>query len=785
MQLSIIAFAAGVWFCQYLPQLPSPEWLLALTCILTITGATAFQWYRGGTRRAHLFHAFVMLSCLLAGLVWAGWRAHWRLDDELPQPWEGRDVEVTGVVDELPEPSAEGVRFSFRVEHAAGPVPRRVLLSWYGNDRAAVRRDDAPGVRPGERWRFTVRLKRPHGLVNPEGFDYEGALLARGVRATGSVRAAPGPVRLDALVAEPLILVHRLRDAIRSRFAATLPGADYAGVLIALAVGDQRAIPDTQWTVFRNTGISHLISISGLHVSMVGLLVAWLVGKAWRRSARRVLRIPAVKAAATSGVLAAAAYAVLAGMGIPTQRSLIMLAVVALALLGGREISGSRVLALALLCVLVFDPWAVLAAGFWLSFGAVGVLMFLLGGRVAAARGWREAVVSQLGITLATIPALLVLFNAFSLVSPFANALAIPLVSFVITPLTLLAMVPPLTPLLHLAHWLTGLMMVFLEWLAALPFAMWQQAAPPAVLAAAGMAGMAWALMPRGTPARHAGVLALVPMLVWTPPRPAPGAFRMLVLDVGQGTAVHVQTAGHDLVYDTGPAYRQGGDAGARVVLPWLHAAGVAHVDRLMISHNDLDHSGGARSLVDGIGNGDIMANLPDDDALRSSPRAPAVLPCRAGAGWKWDGVSFDVLHPAAEEPETGSDNNSSCVLRVSVPGGSVLLVGDIERAAERALLERSAARLASSVVVVAHHGSRSSSAEDFIAAVAAQAAIYSAGYLNQFHHPHPSVLQRWTVAGAQNWRTDRQGAIRVEVGDDGVEVAAQREIAPRYWYGR
>ena len=784
MRMAIFVFGAGVWLCQHQPQLPDHAWLVALTGILTIFGIVVFRWQRAGAMRAEVVQASLLLCALLAGFVWAAWRAEWRLADELPGDWEGRDVEVTGLVDGLPEPSERGVRFAFRVENAAGPVPRHILLSWYRSDREGAADDAAPLVRPGERWRFVVRLKRPHGFLNPDGFDYEAALLERGLRATGSVRSGEHPVLLDPLVTAPMILVHRLRDAIRARFAATLPGADYAGVLIALAVGDQRAIPDEQWEIFRNTGVAHLISISGLHVSMVGLMVAWLIGKIWRRSPRRLLRWPAAKAAATAGLIAAAGYAVLAGLGIPTQRSLIMLAVVALALLGGREVVGSRVLALALLCVLLFDPWAVLSAGFWLSFGAIGILMYLAGGRLAQASGWRTAVRSQLGITLATIPALLVLFNAFSLVSPFANALAIPLVSFVVTPLALLAIVLPFAPILQLAHWLIGVMMVVLEWMAALPFAMWQQAAPPPLLAAAGVLGMGWMLLPRGTPARHAGLLALLPMLAWAPPRPVPATFRMVALDVGQGTAVHVQTARHELLYDTGPAYGQHSDAGARVLLPYLRAAGIGRIDRLVISHGDLDHSGGARSLAAGVKIREIMANLAPDDPLRHAAGAH-VVNCEAGTRWRWDEVEFEILHPAPDEPPSPSDNDKSCVLRIAAPGGSVLLAGDIERSAERSLIERSGPVLASNVVVVPHHGSRSSSGEDFVAAVAPQAAIFSAGYLNQFRHPHAAVWDRWAEAGARNWRTDRQGAIRVDVTAKGVDIQAQRQRDARYWHGR
>jgi len=679
------------------------------------------------------------------------------------------------------------VRFVLGVESSTAPIPSRILLSWYGagaRDDGETGEDVPPAVRPGERWTLTVRLKRPHGFANPGGFDYEAWLLERGLRATGYVRKSADNVRLDPLVPRPMVLVHRLRDSVRGRFLATLPDAEYAGILVALAVGDQNAISQEQWTVFRRTAVAHLVSISGLHVSFVGLMVGGLVGWSWRRVPRWTLRLPARRAAAVAGLAAAAAYALLAGLGIPTQRSLIMLAVVAAAMLLGRQTAASRVIALALLCVLVVDPWAVLSAGFWLSFGAVAVILYVLGGRLGRAAGWRAAVFTQLGITVATIPALLVLFNAFSLLSPVANAFAIPLVSFLVTPLALLAIVLPHAWILELAHWLTGLMMRGLESLAALPFAMWQQAAPPALLAAAGVAGVAWLLLPRGTPARHVGLLAVLPMLAWSPPRPAAGEFRMTVLDVGHGLAVHVQTAAHDLVYDTGPTYGPKADAGGRVILPYLAAAGVTRLDRLLISHDDLDHTGGAESLLGGVPVRAAMWNLPADARLHGSTDVRAA-PCVAGESWRWDGVDFEVLHPVAAAPPPPGDNDKSCVLKISAPGASALLTGDIERAAERSLLARSTTSLASDVVVVPHHGSRSSSSPAFVDAVGADVAIFAIGNLNPFRHPHPAVWTRWAVAGARNWRTDSQGAVRVEVTAAGARTIAQRDVDARYWHGR
>ncbi|THF60828.1 DNA internalization-related competence protein ComEC/Rec2 [Pseudothauera rhizosphaerae] len=779
MRAAIAMFALGVWAFQQLPTLPSVTWLAGGSVALTAAACAAVCLCRRSDARAGFL--LVCLSAAMAGVLWAGWRAEWRLADELPMQFEGRDVALTGVIAGLPRRLDDGVRFVFQVEEAAVPVPRRLQLSWYGPRGTDV----APPVpRVGERWQLTVRLKRPHGFVNPHGFDYEAWLLMRGLRATGYVRAAADNRRLAEWAGGPLAAVHRARAAIGERFAAVLGDAPQAGIVTALVTGEQHAITPVQWEVFRRTGVTHLMVISGGHVSLVALLVGGLAALAWRRIPALALRLPARRAAALAGLLAAAGYALLAGMEIPVQRALIMLAVVALALLTGREAAASRVLALALLAVLVADPWVVLAAGFWLSFAAVGVIVLVLGGRLAIPSAWRAAVRVQLAITLALVPALLLLFQSFSLLSPLANALAIPLVSFVLTPLALAAALLPVDALLHLAAWFAGWLLVGLEWLASSPLTVWRQAAPPGWLVAAGAAAVGWLLLPRGTPARGAALLALVPLLGWSPPRPAPGGFVATVLDVGQGQAIHVQTAGRDLLLDAGPPYGPAADAGERVVLPYLLASGVGRLDRLVVSHGDSDHAGGAASVLAGIEVAALAGSLAPGHGLPERA-GRALHACRAGEHWEWDGVRFEVLHPAADGARLRKENDNACVLRIAAAGGAVLVASDVERVAEQALLARAGEGLASHVIVAPHHGSRTSSTPALVAAVRPQAVVYSVGYRNAFGHPHADVWARWAAAGAQAWRTDSQGAIRVAVGVDGVSITAERERRPRYWHGR
>ena len=779
MRAVVVFFVCGIAWLQWQSELPAGESLLLLAgagLMLLVVG-----WRAAGIR-----FPVCLLAALLFGASWAGWRAQLRLADSLPAANEGRDIEVVGVVAGLPQAIERGLRFDFDVERASVTVPARISLAWYRGWRG---QDDdelhaAPAVAAGERWRLTVRLKRPHGNLNPHGQDFEAWLFERGIRATGYVRKAEGNVRIEALVARPGYLVERLRQAIRERFQRTLVDAPYAGILVALAIGDQRAIDPAYWRTFARTGVTHLLSVSGLHVTMVAGLAAWLVGVGWRRMPRLTLRLPAQKAMAVAGFLAAFAYALLAGFEVPAQRTLYMLMVVALALWTGRNVAASRVLAAALLIVLLIDPWAVLAAGFWLSFGAVGLLFYIGAGRLREQHwlaAWGRA---QWAVTIGMLPALLALFQQFSLVSPVANAVAIPLVSLVITPLALLGTLPLTDPLLWLAHWLADGLMQLLAWLAASGWAVWQQQAPPAWAVVLGGLGVGWLMLPRGFPARWLGAVAMLPLVLVPAPRPEEGTALVRALDVGQGLAVHVQTAGHDLLYDAGPAYSSDADAGDRVIVPYLRAQGVRRLDMLMISHQDKDHEGGAGAVLAAVPTRLLASSLPEAHALHGE----TVLRqrCLDGQRWAWDGVGFEILHPTEGDYRDGAKSNAlSCVLKVSTATGSVLLTGDIEAKAEAELLARHGDALLSDVLVPPHHGSRSSSSPEFVGGVSPRLTFFSAGYRNRFGHPAADVVDRYAARGIDMHRTDREGAlaVRMTAGDMGVE--SERAQRRRYWLGR
>jgi len=772
MRIASLMFALGCLGCQWLPELPDrlTAELLLLAGMALLAGV---RWCR----------YLIGPAMLLAGFGWASVLASQRLADVLPIELEGKDTEIVGVVAALPQTMDNGSRFEFAVERADAGVPSRLSLSWYRGWRPQLDDDwhQVPELRAGERWRLVVRLKRPHGSLNPYGFDFESWFLEQGLRATGYVRAAPRNRRLDEMVIRPATVVERWRQVLRSRYFRLLGDAPYTGVLVALAIGDQHAISSDLWQVFARTGVTHLLSVSGLHVTMVAGLAAWLAGRGWRRSPRLMLLLPAQKAETAVGFVAALLYCLLAGFAVPAQRTLYMLATVAIALWVGRTTAASRVLASALLIVLILDPWAVLSAGFWLSFGAVGLLFYAGLGRLAEGHwlsAWGRA---QWAVTVGMLPVLLALFQQFSLVSPLANAVAIPVVSLIVTPLALLGTLPLAAPLLWLANAIMVLLMILLDALAASDWAVWQQGVPAAWAVALALVGAAWLLLPPGIQARWLGAVMLLPLFLAEVSRPLPGEMHVVVLDVGQGLAVHVQTASHDLLYDTGPAYGADADSGNRIIVPYLRAAGVRRLDTLVISHSDKDHEGGAESVLEALPVDLLRTSLPEEHPLSAQPVAHRS--CFDGDHWSWDGIDFRMLHPAAADYALARKSNDvSCVLRITAASGSLLLTGDIEASDEAAIVARHGRLLASDVIVPPHHGSRGASTATFVAAVNARLAIFSAGYRNRFGHPVAEVVDRYRAGGAQIRRTDQEGAVSLELGRDGVATAAERQRRRRYW---
>lgn len=752
---------------------------LALFAAALLAFAVAWRW--------HWSAALLGLAALAFAAT--GLRAQARLAEVLPAALEGRDIVVTGVVAQLPRRGAEGVRFVFAVEEAmlAGqPVrlPPRLLLGWYGGwQEEALLLAPHEALAAGQRWRFVVRLKQPHGSANPHGFDHELWMFEQGLGASGAVRAVDrnAAVLLDARAAAP---VERLRQHLRDAIERRIPDARAAGVLSALAVGDQAAIDRADWDLFRATGIAHLVSISGLHVTMFAWVTAALISRLWRRSTRAMLWLPAPTAARWGGLAAAAGYALLAGWGVPAQRTVWMLATAALLAQCGLRWPWPLVLLAVAVVVAAIDPWALLQPGFWLSFAAVGLLVvaerpapLAAGWRSAAARALRQGARGQLIATLGLAPLTLLFFQQVSLVGLVANLVAIPLVTLVITPLALAGAALP--PLWGAGAWCVQALTALLQALAAWPGAVWTAAAAPWWMAAAALAGAALMVLPLPWRVRALALPLMLP--VFAPPiaRPAEGTMQLVVADVGQGSAVLVRTRSHALLHDAGPQYASDSDAGTRVLLPLLRALGVQRLDLLMLSHRDSDHVGGAAALLASLPVTALSSSLEASHPLLA---ARAHRRCEQGQSWQWDGVRFELLHPGAADyarPDA-RPNTRSCVLAVTdAQGRRALLTGDLEAEQEARLVQAQPAALRSELLLVPHHGSKTSSTPAFLDAVAPRVALVQAGYRNRFGHPAPEVERRYGEHGIALVRSDRCGAWTWTAGESAV---CQRQAARRYW---
>ena len=766
-------------------------------------------------------------AAALLGFGVTGWRASAFQATALNPALEGLDVQVTGQVLAMPQPGEEGLRFRLSVESArlkgqAVTLPPQLLLGWYAGfggrgtsppddsadaaDLALQRQPQA--LQAGERWQMTVRLKAPHGSSNPHGFDYELWLWEQGIQATGYVRAgahdAP-PLRLSGSGwAHP---VERARQSVREAIYARIDSRQLAGVLAALVMGDQNAIERTDWDVFRATGVAHLMSISGLHITMFAWAASLLAGGLWRRSAQLTPRLclawPASSAGALGGLALAALYALFSGWGVPAQRTIWMLATVVLLRQSSRQWPWLQAWLLAMAVVVALDPWALMQAGFWLSFVAVGVL-FATDSGAAYARpvsatgslslknsaspalwlkplgdGLLRAAREQWVVTLALTPLSLLLFNQVSLVGLLANAAAIPWVTLVVTPLAMLGVVH--APIWSAAASAAGLLVAFLQWLAAWPLASVSVAAAPIWCAVAGVLGGGLLALRLPWHWRVLGIPLLLPVLLWQPARVAPGQFELLAADIGQGNAVLVRTARHTLLYDAGPRLSPSSDAGSRVLVPLLGALG-ERLDMLMLSHRDLDHIGGASAVLAMQPQARLLSSIEDGHALQA--RHPATR-CVAGQRWDWDGVAFEVLHPAAADYGAPRKSNAmSCVLRISNGTQTALLAGDIEAPQELGLAASAPARLKADILLAPHHGSKTSSSAVFLDAVQPQLALVQAGYRNHFGHPAAPVAARYDARGIRLIRSPQCGAATWQSLQPAA-ITCQRQEALRYWHHR
>lgn len=786
-----LGFLLGVWLFQQQAQLWSLSVWLGWCALLV-----ALRLARRVPRYPTLWRKLWLLVLITAlGFAWAQARAWWRLQSALPAACEQKVIAVQGVIVSVPEQDARGQHVDVAIEqrfNAVCGLPDRVRLHLYTQ---AYRGDVAksshplPRLKAGERWQFSLKLKRPHGTRNPHGFDYAAWCLANDIGASGSIVTKAPMRRLQPLAWQPAAWIARWRALVGDRITQSLGHTPSSAVMRALVIGDDSQISRADWQLFVDSGINHLVSISGLHITMLASLGYLFIGWLWRLWPRWALYVPSTLAASTGGALVAIVYAALAGFSIPTQRTLYMLLTVFVMLSLKQRMPFSWLLSIAMWVVLLLDPWAVLAPGFWLSFGAVAVLAFSMSGRLRVAPWWQSAMQAQWVMTLAFVPVLIMLFNQLALVSPLANALAIPLVSIGVVPLAIAGAVFSIDFLLIWAASLWEACAAGLQWLHQWPWAVRYFATPPVWAWLIAVLGTLVWLMPRGWPLRWAGLLLWLPLFHTSEPILQPGQMRVTVIDVGQGLSVLVQTARHAMLYDAGPIYNEQSDAGQRIVLPYLRHLGLHQLQLAVISHDDNDHVGGMASVLAGIQAQQIMSSLTAEaqffKQLQHNPQMAKQprLACRAGQTWVWDQVHFRVLHPSHAMTSVAKDNDKSCVIKVSSAHGSLLLTGDIEQYAEQMLLESSSDQVHADVMVMPHHGSKTSSSMAFIRKVHPKVAIATAGYLNRFGHPKPEVVARYQALGSQTLRSDQDGAIVLDfLPGAQPHVTRWRQAEPHYW---
>ncbi len=761
-----IAFLLGVVILTMFETLPHWQWIFGLLPAIGL----AFK-----------FPRVVVLAGIAIGFLWGIGHAYLKLYPELDRSLEGVDIEVTGRIVSIPSSQERSVRFEFSVANAklanSGEkvvVPEKIRLNWYGK---------FPSLQLGENWKLRVRLKRPWGFANIGSFDYEKWLFEHDIRATGYVRESKSNQRLNAT--EIKHVAYFIRAWLHKQLQKVESGTNTA-VINALALGERGEMSTKKWQMLTATGTNHLLAISGLHISLISGFVFFIVLRLWRFSETLCLYMAAQRVAALAGIVASVLYAMLAGFAIPTQRAMIMAGVVFMAIYFSKTLQPWNILAIALCAVLVWDPFAVLAPGFWLSFLAVALIFFAITGKRQNQSWLFHMARVQFILALGLLPVTLVFFQQASLISPIANFFAVPWVSFIVVPLVLigsglLAISEGLASgVLQLANYSIDVFWMVLTYLHEIPLAKWSHATPDWALIPAAF-GILLLLSPGGWPLKALSLVLLSPLvLAPASDQVQDGELRVTILDVGQGLATILESAEYVIVYDVGPKFGTSFNAGKSVVVPYLRERGIDEIDMLIVSHADKDHAGGVQSVLEEMDVKRVITSKPFEIDYGQ------ISPCLSGVRWEWDGVHFEFLHPP-EKTHQLSRNNRSCVLSARHLAGSVLITGDIERSIERFLVENQAELLDTDVLVVPHHGSNSSSTTAFIRATSPQYAIFSTGYRNSYGFPDEKVVARYEDFGSALMDTASQGMITfVFSSEEGLQLdAGYRKERQKFWHSR
>ncbi len=751
MVKTAFSFSAGCFCLLQLPSLPPPEWFWAAIPVLILFTITQTR----------------LLAIFFIGSLWTLFYASLITQNVLTPSLINTEISVTGLINSIPVKQGNRVQFEFLPEHNQNyRLPEKLRISWY---------NALPNtISAGEKWQLMLKLKPPHGTMNPAGFDYEKWLFQQRIGAVGYVRHS---TENRLIQTASLFNINSWRHKIVILLEEALPNSPYLGLIQGLTVGVKQQISTSQWQVLRQSGTSHLLAISGLHIGLAAAIGFFCFKWLWRLRPNNLLLLPANHFAAIAGMFTGLFYAALAGFSIPTQRALIMLSVVTVMLLLKRPINISQSLALAAILILILNPLAILSAGFFLSFAAVAIIILITQNRFPAPKfQWLK---THTLIALGLTPLLLLFFMQTSLIAPIANLIAIPVISFLVIPLLLLSSImiglyaPIAEFLLNLVVTIFELLWPIIELLATSRYSHWNMAT---------ISNLHWFILvvatlvllaPRSIPGKWLALFAFLPLFYPISSRPDKGDIWFTLLDVGQGLAAIIQTAEHTVIFDTGPKYNARLNAGSSVVAPFLKDRGIRHIDTLIVSHSDNDHIGGAKHLIN---------NFTINTILTSQPKhLPGSRVCHSGQSWRLDGVTFEILSP--ESQAIDSDNNLSCVLKVMSGEHRILLTGDIEKSIEAKLVRSSAKQLPATILIAPHHGSNSSSTNQFIQQVNAKWVLFATGYLNQYHFPHKKVIQRYQKTDAKLLNTAEHGAILMKLKQHKtIEIITWRQSAQRIW---
>jgi competence protein ComEC len=780
MRFWSISFLLGICVLMLFSALPNAKSVLLLVFVLlsvcTLLPKT-WQWFR------------VLLLAMVLGFCWILLFTYWQLQHVLPGEVENRTVIIKGIVASIPEQITNGVRFEFTVKQLTVdgkvfPSPGKVRLVWENHFHSNAIESD---IKVGEKLQLQVRLKRPHGNFNPGGFDYEAWLFTRNIRATGYVVAVLSKSESQNI----RYSLDLLREHLTNQIKTQLNNNAVTGFITALSVGVRDNISQSQWQTLRNTGTNHLMAIAGLHIGLFAGFAWSLVNFLWRRISRLCLLFPAQQAAAIAALIAAFLYSALAGFSLPTLRAVIMLAVLLSAILLRRNLPVWQAYAVALFLILLLNPLAVLDMSFWLSFAAVGIIIYGMNSKktdnnnevkkiIKNTKFWRWIKI-QLVISIGFIPLSLLFFQQVSLISFVANFLAIPWVGFIVLPLsvlsTLLSLISPQIGglILHLAAFMMQLFWSLLQKLGSFSDLQWHVAITNSFIFISSAVGILILLASKPLLIRIIGIIFLLPLFFWQPARPKVGEVWLTLLDVGQGLSAVVQTKSHLLIYDTGPKFGDF-DTGASILVPYLRTLQRNKADILILSHGDNDHIGGAQSVLQEIKVAQIITSIPNYAVQTPIP----ISSCIQGQQWQWDGILFQILYPPAKQIYL--DNDSSCVLKITAGSRTILLPGDIEHKSEDYLLKHEENLLSSTILIAPHHGSASSSTAGFVQATHPKYVLFPTGYLNRFHFPNNNVVNHYEQLNAQLFNSASTGALIFKLNKNNVWFSSYRESHGKFW---